>query len=140
MRCEIKKDSKRINRTGIAAAWVLLFVYHGFIEYLSTRPELPVDLDLGTDKIAHFAEYAVLSFLAIRAISMSFSLSIKKLTFFSMFYVLTAALADEYIQSFVAGRQSSLLDVAADVSGGVFGVILYIYLYKKAGFGFKWKR
>jgi VanZ family protein len=36
------------------------------------------------------------------------------------------ALADEYYQSFVAGRQSSIYDFAADVSGSLIGTWIYL--------------
>ncbi len=71
-------------------------------------------------KTAHFVEYAVLAFLAIRACSMSASLVLRKYRYLlPLMLVAVVAVLDEFNQSFEASRTASVFDVAIDISGGV---------------------
>lgn len=81
-----------------------LAAYHGYIR-----------------KFAHFAEYAVLAFLASRAfIRVSVS-------WYLYAFLLTAAVAvlDEINQSFNPRRTSSEWDVVLDIIGGTFAIVLF---------------
>ena len=75
-----------------------LQLYHGYIR-----------------KLAHFTEYAVLAFLALRAFTGYATRYVAAL-------VLVALIAsiDEFNQSFEASRTSSVWDVLLDITGGLF--------------------
>ena len=76
-------------------------------------------------KLAHFVEYAVLGFLACRALSES-ALR-RRWLIFSALLVLAIAVIDETNQSFNPERTGSPVDVLIDLSGG-FAAILIAYL------------
>jgi VanZ family protein len=82
-----------------------LAIYHGYIR-----------------KFAHFAEYAVLAFLASRAF-------VKRFGYWHILWTLglTAAIAvlDEVNQSFNPQRTGSEWDVILDLIGGVSGIFVF---------------
>ncbi len=91
------------------------------IAIASHRP-LPVDLGGDSDKLVHFAAYAVLAgtwFWALRGGARR-----------GMWIVAAAISAvwgvlDEWHQSFVPGRHASVLDALADVAGALGGALAY---------------
>ena len=94
----------------------------GIIFFFSHQPGDSIDLPLfpGADKLSHMIAYGVLSATVI----FSFSAEVKRER---RLLVLTAAvlvpllfgLSDEYHQSYVAGRNSEVLDLVADGAGGL---------------------
>jgi VanZ family protein len=77
-------------------------------------------------KAAHFTEYALLAFLAARALAASSRRALQQNWFFiSLLLVISYALLDEYHQSFVATRTSSIYDSLIDISGGLSALLLY---------------
>lgn len=94
----------------------IINLYHGYIR-----------------KLAHLAEYAVLAYFAFRA----FSRSPKKFfadRWFSISFLLVfiIALLDEFNQSFLASRTSSLTDVLLDVFGGLTVLTILYFLMRRA--------
>jgi VanZ family protein len=91
---------------------------------LSTLPsieEIPFK-----DKGAHFIEYAALGFLYRYALTRQFAeWKALKVVLFTIFCALVWGLLDELHQAFVPGRDSSLLDVCADVLGAIIGAALF---------------
>ena len=85
-----------------------LQLYHGFIR-----------------KLAHFTEYGVLAFLALRSFSGSNARYLAALALVAMI-----ASIDEFNQSFEVSRTSSIWDVLLDVAGGLF-VIAICYLRRR---------
>jgi VanZ family protein len=86
-----------------------------------------------TRKAAHFTEYAVLAFLARRAFITSSSAFIQRYWFqLSLLLVVVYALVDEYHQSFVPSRTSSIYDSAIDVAGGITVLLLFKLFRKRA--------
>ncbi|HEX8888062.1 MAG TPA: VanZ family protein [Pyrinomonadaceae bacterium] len=84
-------------------------------------------------KAAHFTEYAVLAFFAARAFSTSSKDQLRRRWFFiSLALVIIYALTDEYHQSFVPGRTSSIYDSLIDTSGGLTMLLLYMLWRKKS--------
>jgi VanZ family protein len=82
-----------------------------------------------TRKAGHFAEYAVLAFLARRAFITSSHAFIQRFWFqLGFLLVVIYALLDELHQSFVASRTGSIYDSALDVAGGLT-VLLVFKLY-----------
>lgn len=86
-----------------------------------------------TRKAGHFTEYAVLAFLARRALITSSHAFIQRYWFqLGLLLVVIYALLDELHQSFVASRTGSIYDSALDVAGGLT-VLLVFRLYGKGG-------
>ncbi len=95
------------------------------IWFLSSQSTLPVPQAVfGMDKVAHFIAYAVLSF----SVSLCFPQESFRKAFWRtavaifLITVLYGAL-DEFHQSFVPGRDTSVWDWLADVVGAGVGVI-----------------
>jgi VanZ family protein len=92
----------------------------------SSRPSLPVDLHSGSDKIVHFAAYAVLgTALAHGQIASGIGVAWPLLI-----GVATGGL-DELYQSTVPNRHADPLDWLADSLGVCFGVLLF-HLWRRA--------
>jgi len=106
--------------------WLLVFIWAGVIFFLSHQPDLksnlPSEYDFILRKLAHISEYAILTFLLIRAFS-HHQLSKKRILFFSVFLAVLYAFSDEYHQSFIYERTGAFRDVAID-SIGIFLVWL----------------
>lgn len=101
-------------------AWGPALVWAAVIFALSSRPTLPIGLESGLDKVAHFAAYAVLgaalahgqratgwSWLAALALGLGYAFS------------------DELHQSLVPGRSAELGDWIADALGTGAGILAY---------------
>ena len=97
--------------------WFPILIWAGFIFYLSSIPDLKSELeqDFILRKIAHILEYAILSFLLLRAIGIQSD--IKKTALLSIIISILYAVSDEYHQSFVLGRKGSLKDIGIDSIG-----------------------
>ena len=86
-----------------------------------------------TRKVAHFAEYAVLAWFAARAFSTSSRRTFQLRWFLiSFLLVIISALLDEYHQSFVPERTSSMYDSLLDMSGGLTALLLYAFWRSRA--------
>jgi VanZ family protein len=73
-----------------------------------------------TRKAGHFSEYAVLAFLARRALVTSSRWFLQHYWFqIGLFLVMSYALLDEFHQSFVPSRTPSIYDSVIDVAGGL---------------------
>jgi VanZ family protein len=82
-------------------------------------------------KIAHFTEYAILAFLAVRALSLSSSVILQKWRYVLAFvFVAVIASIDEFNQSFESSRTGSVWDILLDISGGAV-MIAFLWLIKR---------
>lgn len=82
-------------------------------------------------KAAHFTEYAILAFLALRALSMSASGFLQKWRYIlAILFVVAIASIDEFNQSFEATRTGAFGDVLLDISGGVAAVLAVFCIQK----------
>lgn len=77
-------------------------------------------------KGAHLFEYAVLGFLAYRALGIA-----KYRPIVAMIVVVAVAAIDELNQSFNPARTSSPWDVGLDVLGGIIGIGIFILLFRR---------
>lgn len=99
---------------GPAALWAaLLFA-------VSARPTLPVEMQSGLDKVAHFGAYFVLGLLLARGRALTGAAH-----FWPPLLGLAYALSDEFHQSFVPGRTAELGDWIADALGVLVASALY---------------
>lgn len=78
-------------------------------------------------KAAHLTEYLILGILACRAF-----LSWRYWPVLAFLLAVAVACADEFNQSFIATRTSSPYDVLLDVSGGVIGIAVVMWVNYKA--------
>ena len=86
-----------------------------------------------TRKVAHFAEYAILAWLAARAFTTSSRQALSHRWFLiSLLLVVVYSLSDEYHQSFVPARTGSIYDSLIDISGGLAALLLYALWRSKA--------
>ncbi|HET9711293.1 MAG TPA: VanZ family protein [Pyrinomonadaceae bacterium] len=91
----------------------------------NTSPETLALVHFITRKVAHFAEYAILGFLAARTLRMSPRTAIRSRWFLiSLILVVTYALIDEYHQSFVPARTASVWDSLIDMAGGLTALLI----------------
>lgn len=114
-----------------------MIVWMGVIFVFSSIPDLKSGLkeDFILRKIAHILEYAILTFLFIRALRRE-NLSIKKAIIFALIFAVFYALTDEYHQTFILGRQGTLRDVGID-SIGILIIVLICYIKNRKKVGLK---
>lgn len=112
-----------------------MLVWAALIFYFSGLPNLATDLgiwDLYLRKVAHVAEFAVLSLLlwnAIRMHRVNFGSALVLAAVLAFLYACT----DEFHQRYVAGREGTLRDVAIDCVGIIImGLIIYKMMPKKS--------
>lgn len=103
--------------------WLPPFAYCFLIFLLSSRSTTGVS----HDKIAHTVAYAVMAFLFARAFSVHTSV-FWKIWLFAFLISTFYGVSDEYHQSFVPGRHSSIDDVIADALGALIGGFVYVSL------------
>lgn len=94
-----------------AAPEQTLIIYHSYIR-----------------KAAHFTEYAILAFLAVRALAATARLHTWRFIL-PLLLVVAVAVIDEFNQSFEVSRTGSIQDVLLDISGGVV-MITMLFLLK----------
>jgi VanZ family protein len=103
---------------GMVSRWGPVVVWAALIFALSSVPSLGTGLgtwDLVLRKLGHFAEFAVLGGLLLRALR-----NVPMAFFVGSAYAAT----DEVHQVFVSGRQGSPLDWLIDTAGVLAGVAL----------------
>jgi len=102
----------------------LLILYSGLIFYLSDQSSLPAPMLFPhQDKLFHAVAYGVLAILAINSLKYfikPYHLAVRGAFIFCAVY----GLSDEWHQSFVIGRDSSILDWLADCSGSLLALNL----------------
>jgi len=104
---------------------ILLIVYALIILMISATPssDLPKMWLLQYDKIIHFVEYLIFGVLAMKSMmNQTMKAGLILIPFGILF-----GFFDEYLQSFISGRYSSLMDVFSDSIGFSIGIIL-VYL------------
>jgi VanZ family protein len=101
--------------------------------YPSISPARIDQLQFVIRKMAHVSEYAVLSLLIVRALAET----TRQARFAgpaSIALLISGAFAasDEFHQSFVPSRTSSVRDVMIDITGAIFGITIYwSFVHKK---------
>lgn len=115
--------------------WGPVLLYALFISVLSSQSNLKVPAEI-SDKVAHAMEFGILAALLWRASNGRFLPERPSARPAAVALGLCAAYSalDEFHQSFVPGRESSLWDAAAD-TGGAVGVVLLLW-----GLSILWSR
>lgn len=94
-----------------------------FMENLAEYFEHPIR------KLAHFSEYACMGVLVFVILSQWLERG-KRRYLLNVLWVFLSAAADEFHQYFVPGRYASFADVCLDTCGGVFGILLCLFVRK----------
>ena len=117
--------------------WAPVFFYMAFIFFLSSfsfpYPWFQKEQKMHGDCVAHVVEYTVFGIFLSRALGhygLFWRAKARLFVVGAILGVLYGAL-DEYHQSFVPGRDSSVLDLAADAVGITLGA--WIWLKKQMG-------
>ena len=79
------------------------------------------------DKIMHFFQYFILALLAL--FSFQININLKNFILLCLFIIISSGMS-EFIQMFLSSRDSSYIDCLYDISGGVFGFIVFVGIKK----------
>lgn len=110
--------------------WFPVVLWMSLIFYFSSLPASKIPTTI-PDFIPHFIEYAVLSYLVLRAVDF-------RKEVFSGFISVAYAASDEFHQIFVFGRDAGMKDVAVDALG-VLTIIFLIRFLRTKGFIKTWE-
>jgi len=103
-------------RTQRLMNWAAVLLWAGIIFYASSLSDLGLSTKTNLVPIlGHALEYAVLTFLLIRALG-SKKPTIRRTVWIAALLALAYAGSDEYHQSFVANRHPSALDILVDAA------------------------
>lgn len=110
--------------------FILLFLYCGFIYWLSDQPSLPVPMLFPhQDKVHHGGAYFIMGLLAVRCFNF-FIRNPVLLCLVSLLFCSIYGVFDEWHQSFVPGRDADVADWVADSAGAALGVLFMTYLIR----------
>jgi VanZ family protein len=84
-------------------------------------------------KAAHVTEYALLGFLAFRAVFLSTQSALARVALLSIGVAASVAATDEIRQWFLPARTGSPWDVAIDVSGALVAIGIAFWVKRRAG-------
>lgn len=106
---------------GRFVAWLLVVLYIGIIFFLPSIPAPSMPGLEDHDKFYHLAEYALLTFLLLRAMRKTFIFRLSEIAilFYSLFMVVGWGALDELHQWYVPGRDADYRDIIADAFGAV---------------------
>lgn len=134
---------RRVWRYGPLIIWILVISFASTSEFSATntsqiiRPILLwifpniseaqlANVHFLLRKAGHFIEYAVLAILARRAFISSSQAILRRYWFvLALLLVATYGLLDEFHQSFVPSRTSSIYDSGVDLAGGLTVLLLF---------------
>jgi VanZ family protein len=109
-------------------SWIALLSWMGVIYWLSDQPRVIPKMDPILSNIVsslgHIVFYGILYLLSSNAIRGSFKVRSQFAALLSLFIVLLYGISDEFHQSFVPGRDSSVIDIGLDLIGGIIAAKL----------------
>jgi VanZ family protein len=106
------------------SAWLPVLLFESLVLYFSSRPHLSLPAGIPhLDKVAHFAEYALLGWLLRRALAMTLP-GRRGATAMAIVLLALLGAGDELFQSTVPGRDSSAWDWLGDLLGGTTGALV----------------
>ena len=114
----------------IIICYLIIFIQSSYPS-IKTTPELP-----HIDKMLHFVAYALLGALFLRAFKTSrIKNNVKLMLILSILCSSLYGISDEIHQYFVPYRDADLMDVLADMLGGIMGVYIYQAIAGKTSAG-----
>ena len=123
-----ERPPRRSFFRAFALYWLPVLLYVGVIFSLSSRPNLKAPLPFQNgDKVCHMLEYGGLGILMARALRANARVSSPlRAALVAVTVGAAIAAADENFQRLIPGRDSSVYDWMADVTGLVFAQIFYL--------------
>lgn len=135
---------KKIIKWSLLIIWMLIIfsfsnqpnsgeVTHSFIENLLPiiKTNSLIDtLNFIIRKLAHIMEYLILAFLSISLLK-EYTKQEKTILLSTLIFCILYALTDEYHQSLVAGRTSTIKDVFIDTIGVIITLITELIIQRK---------
>ena len=127
-----ERSSRRPPAVLVARYWLPVFGYMGLVQFLGAQPDLAVPMLFpNVDKVVHVLEYLVLGVLLARACRASFKLPVPIGTaLFAVGVGLCIGASDEFVQSFVPGRMSSVNDLLADATGLLIAQFVFLLVVR----------
>ena len=118
--------------------WFPIFIYCLLIYIQSSYPSSE---DIPSipyfDKILHFAAYALLGALFLRALkTLPIKDNIKLITILAITLSSLYGISDEIHQHYVPYRDADITDALADIIGSIFGVYIYNFFWLER----RWKK
>ncbi|MGE5603601.1 MAG: VanZ family protein [Nitrososphaerales archaeon] len=105
--------------------WLAVLAWMGVIFFLSAQPRLPyvvpMPFEQFQDVIGHFAAYAILAGLLNWSLTGS---GARRPALFALLIVFLYACSDEFHQSFVPNRHPDAFDIATDLVGAGFALLM----------------
>jgi VanZ family protein len=115
--------NRKITGIQFLLKWLPALIMMGVIFYFSSIPsqEMPSfgSWDTLIKKSAHFFGYLILGLFFLRGMNFISW----RTCFYAFLFVVLYALSDEFHQSFVPGRTSTLVDVGIDTLGALAGLL-----------------
>ena len=118
--------------------WLPVILWMAFIFVVSSQPKASMPhhpnglFDWGIKKSAHMIEYGILAMLVWRAISGCAGATIRRSQIWLIpLFCIAYAATDEYHQSFVPGRSSSVWDILIDGLGVLLTLVIVSLLLKQ---------
>lgn len=108
-------------------AWLPVMAY-GVVIYLFSALLKPGHIAHPWDWTLHLLEFSPLGFFLVRAVLLSGNLSRRRAILIAGAAGLLLGLLDEFHQSFVSGRDATLMDALVDGLGSLAGAGLYLSL------------
>ena len=109
----------------IAIRWILFLTYAGMIIFLSMQSSLPGQSRI-PDKLEHATEYFIFAILTARTLQAPGTRHQPKNLVVALIFCMIFAALDEFVQSNIPGRDASLGDWAADISGNTIAILLLL--------------
>ena len=120
-------SAKDANESGSMSKWLVNTSFgRMLIRLLPRLTDRGDEIDLR--KYAHMAEFALLavpSVLFFRELLLEKRVPIRA-SFCSLVFCFLYACSDEYHQTFIPGRAGAMIDVAVDMAGVAFGLVLVL--------------
>ncbi len=122
---------------GRFVAWLLVVLYIGIIFFLSSIPAPSMPGLEDYDKFYHLVEYALLTFLLLRAMGKTFIFRLSEIAilFYSLLMVVGWGALDELHQWYVPGRDADYHDIMADALGAVIAGGIWLIVQRIWGAG-----
>jgi len=108
--------------------WLPIFIYCLLIYIQSSHPS-PEDIPSIPyfDKVLHFAAYAFLGGLFLRALkTLPIKENLRLITILGITLSSFYGISDEIHQHYVPFRDADIMDALADILGSIFGVYIYL--------------
>ena len=101
------------------------------MKHIQPIEAMPETTFVGVDKIAHFIAYAALGFAVALMFPRNWWKKPLAMAFIAIGIASFYGITDEFHQSFVPGRDSSIGDWVADTLGAITGTACYFFVFVK---------